>query len=221
MTSNYIDKEYFQGLNDSELVWHFSEDKNTALFAFDMLRRHQSAAVLQMQRLIDARNNASTKMPKEPDVSDRLGVKRYFETARALCQPIFIEIHFYFVCWVNCQNMIKVFGSFPEYIESKKYFDSVRKHFDDYAEARNTFEHYHDRLPAGKHATKVKEIKRDPNAGPSRNYGGIENGKYTFSDKSWDISPQSLNLLNSIIEEFISKVIRVAKDRRDELLRKA
>ena len=126
MACSYVDKEFFQNLSDSELVWHFSSDPNTAMFAFDMLGRHQAAAALQMQRIVEARNYASSKMPEEPNISDQLSVKRYFETARGLYQPIFIEIHFYFVSWVNCQNMIKVLGSFPEFIEAKKYFHSAK-----------------------------------------------------------------------------------------------
>ena len=221
MANSYVDKEFFQDLSDSELVWHFSSDPNTAMFALDMLKRHQAAAALQMQRIVQAINHASLKMPEEPSISDQLLVKRYFKTARDLYQPIFIEMHFYFVSWVNCQNMVKVLGSFPEFIEANKYFNGVRKYFDDYAEARNTFEHYHDRLPAGKNASKVKETRKDPNAGPSRNYGGLEKGKYTFSDRSWDIGPESLVLLNTIIEEFVSKIVHVVKEKRNELLKQA
>ena len=160
MACSYVDKEFFQNLSDSELVWRFSSDPNTAMFAFDMLRRHQAAAALQMQRIVEARNYASSKMPEEPNISDQLSVKRYFETARGLYQPIFIEIHFYFVSWVNCQNMIKVLGSFPEFIEAKKYFHSAKKHFDEYAEARNTFEHYHDRLLLARKHQKSKKPEK-------------------------------------------------------------
>lgn len=159
------------------------------------------------------------RLPPEPQTSDELD--RVVQVAclwfRRLYESLFIEIHFYFVTWTNCQNMMKTLASFPEYTEASKHYNSVRKHLDHYTEARNTFEHFHERLPAGKNRDRVKEM-RAPNAGPRRVFGGLAKGSYTFSDRSWDITPVSLNLLQSIVEEFLGKVHAVVIQRCDAFL---
>ena len=85
-------------------------------------------------------------------------IQEHLEKNRILHDRIFIEIHFYFVSWTDCQNMMKTLSSLAEFEEARKFYHSVRKHFDSYSEARNTFEHFHDRLPGGKNQNKVKEI---------------------------------------------------------------
>lgn len=220
MTDSYINEEYFKTMGQSDKVWHFSSDSNTAKFAYDRLIRHLSAARIQMQRITENIVLANRSKLKEPDLSDKEGVKKYFEESQKNYEPIFIDVHFYFIAWVNCQSMMKTLSSLPEFKEAKSYYQSIRKHFDSYGEARNTFEHFHDRLPAGKHSSKVKEVQ-EPNAGPRKVFGGLEKGTYLFSDKSWDITPSSLVQLESLVNEFIKKIHCSVNDRCEALLKKA
>jgi hypothetical protein len=88
------------------------------------------------------------------------------------------------------------------------------------SEARNTFEHFHDRLPSGKKYHKVREVQAQ-NAGLRRVLGGLENGAYKFSDKNWDITPHSYQLLEKLVNEFLEKIHCSVNDKCDELLRNA
>lgn len=220
MTKTFVNKEYFENMSPSEKVWHFSSDKNKARFAYDRLIRHLCAASTQMQRINAAITNANSNKPDKPDLSDPEATREFFEQVKKSYDIIFIEIHFYFVAWANCQNMMKTLTSLPEYRAASVYYNSVRKHFDSYSEARNTFEHFHDRLPSGKYYRKVKEIQ-EPNAGPRRVFGGLVKGTYRFSDRSWDITPKSLELLNSLVREFLDIIHTVVDKKCNELLDKA
>ena len=204
-------------MSKSENIAHFSSDGNTAKFAYDMLIRHLCAAKLQMQRIVEAMDRVARSQSATEEIIDISQARKRMEEAKTQYDSIFIEIHFYLVSWVNCRNMIKSLCSLPEYSEASIYYQSIRKHFDDYAEARNTFEHFHDRLPKGKKSQKVKEVTA-PNAGPRKIFAGLENGHYKFSDRTWDITPQSLNLLDELVSNFLNKVFNVVNLKRDELL---
>ena len=210
--------EFFKGMADSQLIWHFSSDGNTAKFAYEALLRHLRAAELQSQRIVQSFNYVRQNMPHEPNISDSNSNREYFDSAKLLYDSIFIEIHFYFISWVNCQNMMKALGTLPEFIAAKKYADGKQKIFGEYSEARNTFEHFIDRLPAGKNASRVKETRETADSGARRNFGGIKENYYTFSDKSWDISPKSFELLKSIVREFIDILLSVVTEKCDELI---
>ena len=197
-------KKFFEEMDVSDKVWHFSSDPNTALFAHDTLLRHLSAAKLQVERIQQAQLYAHKEVaangPEDPNA-----VRADFKNAQKLYGAVFIEIHFYFISWVNCQNMMKVLASLPEFSNASHYFNSVRNRFDEYAEARNTFEHLHDRLPAGTKHSRVREVRAE-NAGPRKIFGGLERGAYKFSDRSWDITPASFSELERMVTEFLNQV---------------
>lgn len=205
MTSSFFNDEYFENMEQSEKVLHCSSDPIVAKFSYDRLNRYLCAAQIQMQRITENTMLAVNSKPREPDVSNLESTRKYFKEMQRNYDPIFIDIHFYFISWVNCQSMMKVLSSLPEFKDAKSYYHSVKKHFDSYGEARNTFEHFHDRLPAGKFHNKVKEMK-EPDSAPRKVYGGLRNGKYLFSDKSWDVTPISLERLEGFVDGFLQNI---------------
>ncbi len=75
-----------------------------------------------------------------------------------------------------------------------------------YVNARNTFEHFDDRLPGGKNHSRIKEI-HSGGGGPRKIYRGIsKEGFYLHSDKQWDIKPSSLEALKDLVNEFLNKI---------------
>ena len=179
-------------LSDSEKV--------TTSIAIDLARRYLRAAGIQVARIWDRPVVDARQRPLPHVYEDML-----------------IDVHFYFVAWVNCRNMMKVFSALPEYSNAGKYLRSVSKHFDDYAEARNTFEHFHDRLPAGKKYEKVVEVQ-EPGGEPHRCFGGFKDGSYVFSNRSWDISPASLKLLESFVTKFLGRIECVVEEKLAALI---
>ena len=113
--------------------------------------------------------------------------------------------------------MLETLVGQPEMLAAKRVFDAYRKEFEHYVAGRNSFEHYHDRLPGRGDEDRVREIQPDPNAGARRVYSGFRDGKYVHSDMSWDISRNSLELLERIVEEVL-RVVHTTID--EEFLRK-
>jgi len=104
--------------------------------------------------------------------------------------------------------MLEILVGQPEFLEAKKLFDSHRKHFEHYVAARNSFEHFGDRLPGRSEEQRVREVRDDPAAASRRVYLGISGGQYEHSDQSWDITAASLELLNRLVDDVLAAIHR-------------
>ena len=113
--------------------------------------------------------------------------------------------------------MLQILVGQREFLEAKKVFDSYRKEFEHYVAGRNSFEHFHNRLPGQAEAHRIKEIQPDPQAGAHRVFAGFSGEKYVHSNLKWDISPASLQCLEKYISEILS-VVHATID--EELIRK-
>lgn len=172
---------------------------------------------MQMSRIEDAIRSARPTEPEPRNGASQNEMLEYVRRGVTRTRPVLYEVHFYFVAWGNCRNMLAILTGQPEMLEARKVFDARRKYFEHYVAGRNSFEHFHDRLPGQPEEARVKEIRPDPNAGPRRVYSGFENGTYVHSDKSWDISRGSLELLERSIDEVLTVVHRIIDD---EVVRK-
>ena len=133
-------------------------------------------------------------------------MRNYIRDGARRMQQVIAEIHLYFVSWAGCHKMLKILVGQPEFLEAKKVFDGYRSEFEHYVAGRDSFEHFHDRLPGPADAHRVKEIQPDPRAGPHRVFAGFSNGKYVHSDREWDISSASLERRGKYISEILSVV---------------
>lgn len=198
-----VNPEHFRNLSYAEKLWHVAQNANAATFAYERLDVHRESAAIQMTRIWEAVARSRMVAPEPKPGASQDEMRAYVMAAKDRMKPILYEVHFYFVAWTNCGHMLKVITGQPEFLEAKKVFDSFRNTFDHYAEARHSFEHFHDRLPGRRDERKVKELQA-PNAGPRRVYSGFEGTSYKHSDKSWDISPTSLGLLHSAIDDVLT-----------------
>jgi hypothetical protein len=106
--------------------------------------------------------------------------------------------------------MLQILVGQPEFIDAKKVFDGYRKEFEHYVAGRNSFEHFHDRLPGQSEEGRVKAVQSE-SAGPRRIYAGLSSGKYTHSSLEWDITPRSLETLQKFVEDVLA-VVHVTLD---------
>jgi hypothetical protein len=193
--------EYFQNLGLTDRLWHVASNPNAAGFAYDRLAVCRAAAEVQMRRVWEAAAASRSNQPEPKSADPQSEINAFLADAKARTAPLIYEAHYYFVAWANCGNMLRVLTGMPEFLEAKKVFDSYRKHFEHYTAARNSFEHYHDRLPGNSEEKKVREVVQGPGASPSRIYFGFNGGEYKHSDMSWDITPASLDLLRKAIDD--------------------
>lgn len=191
----------FEGLSTAERLWHVASNPNAATFAYERLAVCRRAAQIQMERLWDAATRAKVGHPEPERGASHAELQAFVRSAKDAYAPLIYETHYYFVAWSNCGNMLRVLTGLPEFLEAKKVFDSHRKHFEHYTAARNSFEHYHDRLPGNSEEKKVREVIQGAGAGPSRIYYGFGGGTYKHSDATWDITPASLKQLEGAIND--------------------
>jgi hypothetical protein len=202
--------EYWRTMTHAEKLFFVVANGSAASFAYERLQMHRWAANTQMARIRQATVGSSSL---EPGAGATQQVMRdYVRQGARRMQPLLVEVHFYFVSWAGCRNMLQILAGQPEFLEAKKVFDRYRKEFEHYVAGRNSFEHFHDRLPGQGDAHRVKEIQPDPRAGPHRIFAGFANGKYVHSDLEWDVSPASLERL----EMYIGEILGVVHTRIDE-----
>lgn len=199
---------YFASMTHGEKLFFVVANGNAASFAYNRLELHRAAARMQMARIAEA-IIASKPLHPEPKVgASQEEMHEYVRQGMLRMRPVLYEVHFYFVAWANCRNMLEILVGQPEFLEGKKVFDAHRQHFERYVAGRNSFEHFHDRLPGQRNDDRVREVRSDSNANPHRIYAGFSGGKYVHSDMSWDISPKSLELLDRAIDEVLAIVHR-------------
>ena len=209
-------KEYWVTMTHGEKLVFVVANGNAASFAYQRLHIHRDAAHKQMDRIVTAIQNSNSKLTEPDGGASQVEMREYIREGVERLRPVLYEVHFYFVSWGNCRNMLEILVGQPEFLEAKKVYDSHRKEFEYYVAGRNSFEHYHDRLPGQKNENRVREVRPDPNAGAHRIFTGFHEGKYVHSDMSWDISPDSLTSLDSKIEDVLKVVHRIT----DELFAK-
>ena len=180
---------------------------NGAFFAYRRLEMHLEAARVQMSRIEEAIPASSGQEPT--DSSSQVEVREFMRERIVALNSVQREVHFYFVSWCGCRNMLEIIVGQPELLSAKKVFDSHRKTFEHYVAGRNSFEHYHDRLPGQRYEERVREIGPDGSGGARRAYSGFREGQFIHSDMAWDISRRSLEQLERTVHEVIEAVHQV------------
>jgi hypothetical protein len=186
---------------------------NAASFAYERLQLHLEAARVQVSRIEEAIRRSKSGPAEPSSRASQIEMRDYIRQGKARMRPVLSDVHFYFVAWGGCRNMLETLVGQPEMLAAKKVFDAYRKEFEHYVAGRNSFEHYHDRLPGRRDEDRVREIQPDPNAGAHRVYSGFREGKYVHSDMAWDISRNSLEMLERIVEEVL-RVVHTTIDER-------
>lgn len=192
----------------SEKIQFFAANGSAASFAYDRLQLHLTAARLQMYRIGQAISASHSARPEPTADATPEQLRAYVRDGQQRMQAVLTEVHFYFVCWSGCRNMLQILVGQPEFIEAKKVFDGYRKEFEHYVAGRNSFEHFHDHLPGQSGEGRVKAVQSE-SAGPRRIYAGFSSGKYTHSSLEWDITPNSMESLQKYVDEVLVVVHRV------------
>lgn len=205
-------KAFWATMTHGEKLFFVVANGNAARFAYERLQLHLEAAGVQMLRIEEAIRRSQYGPPEPSSGASKIETRDYIRQGAVRMRPVLSDVHFYFVAWGGCRNMLETLVGQPEMLAAKKVFDGYRKEFEHYVAGRNSFEHYDDRLPGQRDEDRVREIQPDPNAGSHRVYSGFRDGKYVHSDMAWDISRNSLALLERIVEE----VVRVVHATVDE-----
>lgn len=111
----------------------------------------------------------------------------------------FIHIHLYFICWAAIGRMIEVIKGCSGLKAPNNVWKKYRVELKQYADARDHFEHYEERLPGGK-----KEIS---------SYGNLQHGWFSLGDHRWEVSKESLKKLENIVAKLDANILSDAAER--------
>lgn len=210
-------KAIWATMTHGEKLFFVVANGNAASFAYQRLQLHLEAARVQMSRIEESIRRSKSGPPEPSSGASQIEMREYIRQGAARMRDVLSDVHFYFVAWGGCRNMLETLVGQPEMLAAKRVFDANRKEFEHYVAGRNSFEHYHDRLPGRRDEDRVREIPPDPSAGARRVYSGFREGKYVHSDMAWDISRNSLKMLERIVDEVL-RVVHTTID--EEFLRK-
>lgn len=140
-------RAHWASMTHRERLFFVVANGNAASFAYDRLEVHREAARAQMSRIESAIQRSRPDGPEPESGASQVESREYVRRGVEHMRPVLYEVHFYFVAWGNCRNMLAILTGLPEMLEAKKVFDRHRKDFDHHVAGRNSFEHYHDRLP--------------------------------------------------------------------------
>jgi hypothetical protein len=205
-------KSYESVMPYSERLLFFAANGSAASFAYDRLHLHLTAARLQMDRIGQAVRTSHSVRPEPSADATQEQLRARVRGGQQRMRVVLTEVHFYFVCWSGCRNMLQILVGQPEFIEAKKVFDGYRKEFEHYVAGRNSFEHFHGRLPGQSEEGRVKAVQSE-SAGPRRIYAGLSSGKYIHSSLEWDITPNSMECLQKYVDEMLAVVHRIVDEK--------
>jgi len=106
---------------------------------------------------------------------------------RTLMQTLFLDIHFYFICYDKVQNLIAHLAEIDGDSELNNLWQILKPKFKPFNDARNHLEHIETRME--------KKYLHD--------LGNLKNDTFSFGGECFDISASGLKILTNAYEQVI------------------
>jgi hypothetical protein len=175
-------------------------DGTRAALAYDRILEYFKAARTQQRRI--------ARLIKQDDLyvfrltrGDGLSNSR-LARPEAFSQ-VFTEIHFYFIAWHTIAESFKVLSRSSRLSCIKPLLSRHRQLLEHYSDGRDVLEHYGERLPGG---------KRVQNSG-ALDLGNLHGSNFTFGVKKWDVGPNSIEPLKTLVRQLEQEARREAGDK--------
>ena len=169
-------------------------DGMRASIAYDRILHYFQAARTQQRRI--------ARLIQQDDLYlSRLERRKTF-------RQIFTEIHFYFIAWKTIQEMFKVLRSSSRLACIKPLLSRHKQLLEHYSSGRDVLEHYSERLPGG---------KRVHTMSAPYDIGNLHGSNFTFGGKKWDIGPNSIAQLKTLVKQLEQEARREANDKYQAL----
>ncbi len=109
----------------------------------------------------------------------------------------FIYAHLYFICWAAIGRMIDLIRRGSRLEAPNTVYKRYRMILESYANARDHFEHYEERLPGG---------GKSPELLNPADYGNLQGGSFSVGGYRWDVTEASLKKLETIVADLSAKI---------------
>jgi len=116
---------------------------------------------------------------------------------RKALTSVFLDVHYYFVCWNTIYKMILFLKNRSRFKAVNDVYKCHKSVLEKYGEARDHLEHYGDRIEGRK--------KNRPLTVPS-DMGNLHGYVYTLGGEKYDAGPDSLRKLKKIVSDLNSKI---------------
>ena len=207
-----IEQDFFNEKEYSDKIFFLFKNGNAVSMAYTTLERHLKAAEIQIHRIWSSIPKAQESVESLNPPKSFKEQSQYLRQVRKLYDPVFIDIHFYFISWNGIRRMIKFFSKILE-LKINEVFPEISGMFQSHKDIRDAIEHFDERLPGEKYEHRVKEIIQSPGCAPSKIYGGISSdGCYLFGDKKIDIKLESFLTLKKMTIEIIDHINQIVDD---------
>src|SRR6187549_2840164 len=94
-------KAFWATMTHGEKLFFVVANGNAASFAYERLQLHLEAARVQMSRIEDAIRRSQSGPPEPIEMRD------YIRQGAVRMRPVLSDVHFYFVAWGGCRNMLE------------------------------------------------------------------------------------------------------------------
>lgn len=112
---------------------------------------------------------------------------------------IFIEVHFYFICWDSIRKMVAFLRSHSGFKVINEIYKRRKKLLEDYGAARDHLEHYNERL-LGRRKGKALSNPSD--------MGNLHGYIYSLGGEKYDVGPDSLKRLKKIVKDLNAQICK-------------
>lgn len=106
---------------------------------------------------------------------------------KTLMQTLFLDIHFYFICYDKAQNLLKCLAETDGDSKLNNLWKILKPKFKPFNNARNILEHIETRMEK-KHLS---------------DFGNLRNDTFSFGGKRFDISASGLKILTDAYEKVV------------------
>lgn len=183
-----------------------------ATFSYERYGLHKQQMLMQFDRTYSAIIARNTSRQSISDPSSLESVKLFMDHETTLASKVLAEMHLLFISIDNMWDMLKCVMKEPPFNqhESSLYKETkAQSFFDRYTAARNSFEHFDERIPGGSKHKDVQTLQESPEAGPRKILGGLSGYCYMFGDQKYDIGPKERDKAIGILCEFEILVIKI------------
>ncbi len=154
-----------------DVIWKTNSFKTSV--ALMMLEKYVNGAIIQWNRI---QLDKKALPGKGPGVDQQIIL------------TLFLDIHFYFVCYDKSQNLVEYLASTEGDPKLNELWQELKRKFKPFNDARNHLEHIETRI--------TKDYLSD--------FGNLENETFTFGGECFDVSETGLRLLTDAYEQVIA-----------------
>lgn len=152
------------------IIWKAHSLK--ASVALSTLEKYVNGAIIQWNRI---------------QADNRALLGQYASVDRALMETLFLDIHFYFICYEKVQNLLKYLAETDGDSKLNNLWQILKPKFKPFNDARNILEHIETRI----------------NKKNLSDFGNLRNDTFSFGGERFDVSASGLKLLTDAYEQVV------------------